>query len=630
MKEQRFDSNSNPLKLNDPEQSYTMENSTEVLEQRRNEDCMEEQRLDSNPNPLKPNEPEQSNAMENSTIVLEQRCNEDCMSKSILSGPSESKNNCTGARYFAPNLPEFDVFPSEIKEKKWGFISHRSFCDEITKAYDEIVHFRRNIFNIPSGRAGKNFIGELTYWLKQFNCNSDLNSIALKAFMVLPPLILQKPSATSKSKEHSAAIERRLALWRQGDLNLLMKEVRFIQDRFVTSKKIRSTDDISRVFARLVLQGKLSAAIKFLDKESSAGLLDPSPEILEGLKEKHPPASEVKDESLLNGPVDRVPPSIYDLINEQMIYDAAMRTKGSAGPSGMDAELYRRILCSKNFSSEGKILREEISMMTRNLMKTCYHPSLLEGYTSYRLIPLDKRPGVGEVLRRIIGKTITSFLKEEIKEAAGSLQVCAGHSGGAEAAIHAMSHVFEEEGTDGIILIDATNAFNQMNRAIAMHNLQITCNKMSLYIINTYRSPSRLFICGGGEILSQEGTTQGDPLAMPWYSVNTSIVIQSLRLNVPEVKQVWLADDSAGGGRLINLYSWYKHLEEEGKKFGYLVNGPKCWLIVKSQELAEEARQIFGKEVNITTEGKRHLGAVIGSKDYKDEYCRDGDKTSHP
>ena len=26
--------------------------------------------------------------------------------------------------------------------------------------------------------------------------------------------------------------------------------------------------------------------------------------------------------------------------------------------------------------------------------------------------------------------------------------------------------------------------------------------------------------------LSQEGTTQGDPLAMPWYSVNTSIMIQ--------------------------------------------------------------------------------------------------------
>ena len=72
-----------------------------------------------------------------------------------------------------------------------------------------------------------------------------------------------------------------------------------------------------------------------------------------------------------------------------------------------------------------------------------------------------------------------------------------------------------------------------------------------------------------------------------------------------------------------SIYNWYKYLEEEGKKFGYLVNGSKCWLIVKSQELAEEAGRIFREEVNITTEGKRHLGAVIGSKDYKDQYCRD-------
>ena len=45
--------------------------------------------------------------------------------------------------------------------------------------------------------------------------------------------------------------------------------------------------------------------------------------------------------------------------------------------------------------------------------------------------------------------------------------------------------------------------------------------------------------------------------------------------------------------------------------------------MVKSQDFAEEAEQIFGKEVNITKKGKRHLEAVIGSKDYKHEYCSD-------
>ena len=64
-------------------------------------------------------------------------------------------------------------------------------------------------------------------------------------------------------------------------------------------------------------------------------------------------------------------------------------------------------------------------------------------------------------------------------------------------------------------------------------------------------------------------------------------------------------------------------MELKRKEYGYLVNCPKCWQIVKTQDLARKAEQIFGEKVNITTEGKRHLGAVIGSKEYKDQYCRD-------
>ena len=62
-----------------------------------------------------------------------------------------------------PNLPDYEVFPTEIKNRKWGNISHESFCETINDVYDEIVHFRRNIFNVPSGRAGKASIEELTF-----------------------------------------------------------------------------------------------------------------------------------------------------------------------------------------------------------------------------------------------------------------------------------------------------------------------------------------------------------------------------------------------------------------------------------------------------------------------------------
>ena len=46
-------------------------------------------------------------------------------------------------------------------------------------------------------------------------------------------------------------------------------------------------------------------------------------------------------------------------------------------------------------------------------------------------------------MRRIIDKTI-STQKEEIKLASGPLQVCAGHSAGAEATIHAMAQIFDD------------------------------------------------------------------------------------------------------------------------------------------------------------------------------------------
>ena len=202
--------------------------------------------------------------------------------------------------------------------------------------------------------------------------------------------------------------------------------MRFIQGKFVNSKKAKTVEDVSKVFSKLVLQGKLSAAMKLLDNKSSSGLLNLSPDVLRGPHDKHPEAADIAEESLLHGPVCYIPPNVYDLTDEEMIYNSASKTKGSAGPSGMDPELYGRILCSKNFKTEGKILREEIAVFTRNLFKKSYHPSLLEAFTACRLIPLDKNPGirpigVGEVLRRIVGKNGQRFLKGGNKRSGRSL-----------------------------------------------------------------------------------------------------------------------------------------------------------------------------------------------------------------
>ena len=141
--------------------------------------------------------------------------------------------------------------------------------------------------------------------------------------------------------------------------------------------------------------------------------------------------------------------------------------------------------------------------------------------------------------------------QRNFKVAASPIQVCAGHQAGAESAIHAMCSIFQEENTEGVLLIDASNAFNSLNRQVALHNIQVLCPRASLILINTYRFPSRLLITGGKELLSQEGTTQGDPLSMPFYAVSTHILIMFLRIAFEVVKQVWLADDASAAGKLV-------------------------------------------------------------------------------
>ena len=68
------------------------------------------------------------------------------------------------------------------------------FYREINDAYETIVHWQKDLFMIPSGKAGKEFITELSSWLNKFNNDTPFQSIALKVYMILPSFLLQKPS----------------------------------------------------------------------------------------------------------------------------------------------------------------------------------------------------------------------------------------------------------------------------------------------------------------------------------------------------------------------------------------------------------------------------------------------------
>ena len=168
--------------------------------------------------------------------------------------------------------------------------------------------------------------------------------------------------------------------------------------------------------------------------------------------------------------------------------------------------------------------------------------------------------------------------------------------------------------------MDASNAFSNLNRQVALRNIQTFCPSLSTILINTYCEDVRLFIdnyC----IYSSEGTTQGDPLAMAMYSIGITPLIKDLQAS--HMRQVWFADDATGGGSLNGLREWWSRLQSRGPSYGYFVNASKTWLIVKLEHL-DVASEVFKNiSISIMSEGKHHLGASIGSRQFTTDYVNE-------
>ena len=226
--------------------------------------------------------------------------------------------------------------------------------------------------------------------------------------------------------------------------------------------------------------------------------------------------------------------------------------------------------------------------------------------------------GVGKVFPRIIAKCVIQITKPDILDAAGSLQVSAGQKSGSEAAVHAMNSMFIANDTNAVLLIDPTNAFNMLNRAATLHNISILCPILATFVINTYRLPVTIFVTGGQELKSSEGTTQGDPLSMSIYGISLIPLMLAL-LNTSNTKQCWLADDASGAESIKDVLNWWQSLEKMGPMFGCHPNTLKCWLIVKPNKYEEAMEAFQNTGINITTKGRRHLGAALGSRDFLED-----------
>ena len=86
------------------------------------------------------------------------------------------------------------------------------------------------------------------------------------------------------------------------------------------------------------------------------------------------------------------------------------------------------------------------------------------------------------------------------------------------------------------------------------------------------------------------------------------------------IRRVWFADDATAGGSLIGLYDCWCRLKSLGPSYGY---ASKTWLIVKPEHFDLAGEVFRGTGIRVTSEGKRHLGACIGSQQFTTEYVNE-------
>ena len=98
--------------------------------------------------------------------------------------------------------------------------------------------------------------------------NSALHSILLTACCVFQVLLLQKPHARSKSKDHVQCLECCLNLWHHGDIIALVKEGKCIQDHLHSAiQSGLKAINVARNFDQLMSLGKVTAALKLLSAD---------------------------------------------------------------------------------------------------------------------------------------------------------------------------------------------------------------------------------------------------------------------------------------------------------------------------------------------------------------------------
>ena len=216
-------------------------------------------------------------------------------------------------------------------------------------------------------------------------------------------------------------------MWEEGNIKELLKEGSTIQAQLKKSMKVIDDSTLAKRFATMVFNNNFKGAMSLVTEKGKGGILALNEKTKKEMSSKHPKAEPIHPEALITG---EVPPSLhpvfYSELDGELVKKCALRTKGGAGVSQQEDVLWHKMVTGYKDSSSS--LCHAVAVLGRRLATECVDPKGLEALLANRGIAIDKCPGlrpvgVGEIVRRIIGKAVMSITGEKVQEAVGALQL---------------------------------------------------------------------------------------------------------------------------------------------------------------------------------------------------------------
>ena len=124
---------------------------------------------------------------------------------------------------------------------------------------------------------------------------------------------------------------------------------------------------------------------------------------------------------------------------------------------------------------------------------------------------------MGGVLCLMEGEIVMYVAREDVQQAAE-----------AEATIHAMYYLYQQDEVEAILLVDAENVFHSINRKYMLHIISCTYSIISTFISNCSLVSARLFVIVNKVVKYKEEATLWDPTAMGAYALGVTSLLHFL------------------------------------------------------------------------------------------------------